>query len=207
LPVTFDQKTAAENPKTAHLSVMHPFVRQAARFRQLADPAYASLTVKSEKIPPGEYLFALYRWKKVGAKLDESLVPVATDQHLEQSLFDLLQVAANQPTDQLPAQADFDALDAKHHAKWSAAQANHIAENRQQVEHRIQSLTVSHRSRVKAIEDQIARATNDKIRLMRQSELSRANADFARRMEALEQAVSKGDIHANPVLFGRLTIS
>ena len=32
LPVTFDQATATESPKTAYLSVLHPFVRQAARF-------------------------------------------------------------------------------------------------------------------------------------------------------------------------------
>ena len=56
------------------------------------------------------------------------------------------------------------------------------------------------------IEDQLDRATNDKIRLMKQSELARANADFERRMRELEQAAGSGDIHASPVLFGTIAV-
>jgi ATP-dependent helicase HepA len=118
----------------------------------------------------------------------------------------LLQTATTHGGATLPADAEFDALDARHHAKWRDAQANHIAENRQQVEQRIHSLTISHRARGKVIEDQLERATNDKIRLMKQSELARANADFERRMRELEQAAGSGDIHASPVLFGMIVV-
>jgi hypothetical protein len=48
---------------------------------------------------------------------------------------------------------------------------------------------------------------NDKIRLMKQSELGRAHADFDRRMQALAQAAGSGDIHATPLIFGVLTIT
>ena len=65
---------------------------------------------------------------------------------------------------------------------------------------------MSHRARCKAIEDQIARATNDKIRLMKESELGRANNDFNRRMEDLDQAARGGDIRATPVFFGIVTL-
>lgn len=70
----------------------------------------------------------------------------------------------------------------------------------------MQSLTVSHRARSQVIEDQIARATNDKIRIMRQGELFRANADFDRRHAELELAVSGGDVRATPLVFGSLRI-
>ena len=206
LTITFDQETAAENPKAVHFSVLHPLVRQAALHRQLDESVYVSLGVTSAVIPPGDYRFAVYRWKKQGVKLDEAIVPVAFDALLEKTLLLLLQSALEIAGD-IPSPADFDALDAQHHLKWTAAQANHIAENRQLVEHRIQNLTVSHRSRCKVIEDQIARATNDKIVLMKQSELSRANADFNRRMGELQSAASSGDIHATEVLFGIITIS
>ena len=186
---------------------MHPLVRQAARALQLDEPAYTSLTVRDAKVSPGDYRFALYRWQKHGVKLDEALIPVASDPVLENALHTLLQSAAETEHSKLPPQAEFDALDAQHHSKWTAAQANHIADNRQQVAHRIQSLTVSHRARCKAIEDQVARATNDKIRLMRQSELNRANVDFNRRMEELQRAAGSGDIHATAVLFGTITVT
>ena len=206
LAVTFDQKVAAENPKAVHLSVMHPLVRQAARALQLDEPVYTSLAVQSAEVPAGDYRFAVYRWQKHGVKLDEAIIPVSSDPVLESSLLTLLQSAAETEHNKLPPQAEFDALDAQHHSKWTAAQANHIADNRQQVEHRIQSLTVSHRARCKAIEDQVARATNDKIRLMRQSELARANADFNRRMEELQRAAGSGDILATAVLFGTIGV-
>ena len=102
---------------------------------------------------------------------------------------------------------EFDALDARHHSRWSAALADHITETRQQVEYQNQSLNVSHQARCKAIEDQLNRASNEKIRLMKQSELNRANADFNRRITTLEQAAGSGDIHAQPVLFGTITVS
>lgn len=205
LAVTFDQETAAESPRAVHLSVMHPLVRQAARSLQSDEPAYAKLAVQTSEIQSGEYRFALYRWKKHGVKLDEVLVPVASDPVVEDTLLALLQTSTEDERASLLPQSYFDELDAQHHAKWTAAQSNHIAENRQQVEQRIQSLTVSHRARCKSIDDQIARATNDKIRLMRQSELARANADFNRRMEELQEAAGSGDIHAAPILFGTLT--
>lgn len=206
LSVTFDQEVAAENSKAAHLSVLHPLVRQAARFLELDEPAYVTLAVQSSELPPGEHRFALYRWRKRGIKPDETLVAVASEPGIEASLLKVLQLAIDTSHTMAPNAVECDALDVRHHCKWSEAQANHIAENRQLVEHRIQSLTVSHRARRKAIEDKIARATNDKIRLMNESELARANADFTRRMEDIQKAANSADILAAPVVFGTIVV-
>lgn len=206
VPVTFDQETAAENAKALYLSASHPLVCQAARYLRLDEPVYAVLKVQSEVLAPGEYQFGVYRWAKQGVKQEEMLVPVVSDAAVEEELFSLLQIAKTREDGDLPDNSTFDALDMLHHNKWMVAQADHIAENRQQVEFRIQSLTISHRARCKVIEDQANRTTNDKIRVMRQSELSRANLDFARRMTDLEQAAESGDIHAMPVFFGTITI-
>ena len=101
---------------------------------------------------------------------------------------------------------DFDDLDSLHHAKWMAAQADHIARNQELAGHRVQSLTVSHRARVRTLEEQLANATNDKIRAMKQSELARANADYDRRVTELHEAGNTGDIRAAPVLFGTVIV-
>lgn len=207
LSITFDQETAAENPKAVHMSVLHPLVRQAARFLEIKEPKYCTLTAQSEEMPPGTHHFVLYRWTKHGIRPDELLVAVADDPQLEASLLDLLQSAEDTDKVPLPEAAACDALDTRHHSKWTEALANHNAENRQLVEHRIQSLTVSHRARRKTIEDQIAKATNDKIRLMKESELARANVDFNHRMAELQQAASTGDIRATPVIFGTILVS
>jgi len=206
LPVTFAQETATENPKTVLLTVTHPLVRQAASYLNVSEHVYTTLAVRTSEVPPGKYQFGVYRWTKQGVKQDENLIPVTSEPIIATKLFSLLQAAHSVDIEELPAENLFDALDAHHHRQWTEAQANHIVENRQLVEYRRQSLIVSHLARCKAIEDQLSRATNDKIRLMKQSELARANADYERRMQELERAASGGDIHATPVVFGVIRV-
>jgi hypothetical protein len=118
-----------------------------------------------------------------------------------------LQTAQEGEPGSLPTADECDALDSQHHRKWSDAHRKHVAANRLIVQHRVQSLTVSHQARRKAIEDQVARAMDDRIRAMKESELARADADVQRRMVELDRASSSGDIRATPVLFGSLTIT
>lgn len=206
IAVTFEQATARENPKVVYLSILHPLVRQAARFLEITEPKQCSLRVRSSTLRTGEYAFALYRWSKVGVKPDELLVPVTSDEHLEAVLLSLLETATDAPFE-VPLDADeCNALDSRHHTKWADARSRHVDENRELVGHRIQSLTVSHEARCRAIEDQLGRATNDKIRLMKESELIRANADFQRRLDELQATAGSADISTTPLVFGKLSI-
>ncbi|WP_295433434.1 helicase-related protein [uncultured Thiodictyon sp.] len=206
LSVTFDQGAASENPNAVHLNVLHPLIWQAARHLEQPGPVHVHLAVQSNDVPAGEYPFALYRWQKCGVKSDQLLIAVSLEPVLEDALMRLLPTATDSQVTPLPDATQFDALDVCHHDKWSAAQANHIADNRELVEYRVQSLAISHRARVQLLEDRIAAATDDKIRLMRQGELARANADFERRLAELQQAAASGDIHATPVILGVLII-
>jgi superfamily II DNA or RNA helicase len=206
ISVTFDQQTAAENPKALHLTVVHPLVRQAAHALKTMDSQSCAVAVESAALPEGNYPFAVYRWSLHGVKPDRLLVPVANDAAIEAELMSALQSASSVDGGVPPSLAERDALDTRHHAKWAEAQALHISENQQLVEHRAQSLTVSHGAQRKAIEDQLSRATNEKIRLMKESELARAQVDFERRMEELKRAAATGDIRVSPVIFGMLTV-
>ena len=206
IPIAFDQKAATENPKALHLTVGHPLVRQAAHSLEPADVRSCYLAVEAADLPVGTYPFAIYRWSLHGVKPDRMLLPVASDADIETALLSILQCAASYPNGAPLSLDERQALDLRHHAKWAEAQAAHIANNEQLVEHRIQSLTVSHRARCKAIEDQLARATNERIRLMKDGELARAQADFDRRMEELKQAAATGDIRVAPVVFGSIVV-
>lgn len=201
LTVTFDQDAAAENPSAVHLTVLHPLVRQAARFLEMDEAMYCSLEV-TDGLTPGQHKFALYRWTMHGIKPDEQLVAVASDPEVEGALLQVLNRAVEPILSVSQSPKDFDDLDSLHHTKWSAAQANHIAENQKLAEHRVQSLTVSHRARVRTLEDQLSNATNERIKRMKQAELNRANADFERRVAEIREAGNTGDIRTTPVLFG-----
>src|SRR5207249_4408398 len=95
LAVTFEHGAAADNPKAVFLSVLHPLVRQAARFLEITEPKYCALAAPSNDVAPGTYEFALYRWTKHGIRPDESLVPVMTNPQLEERLLALLQSATD----------------------------------------------------------------------------------------------------------------
>lgn len=207
LPVTFDQEVAASDPKTVHLSVLHPLVRQSAQYFDREAPQYCAIEIASTDLPSGKFPFAIYRWSKHGVQQDEQLVAVANDARIEAAVLDSLTTAGDDPSRELPEQFVFDALEGRHYEKWVEAQGNHVEANRQLVEHRIQSLTASHKARIRVIEDRILATTNDKIRIMRQGELARANADFDRRMAELEHAAEGGDIRATPIVFGSLTVT
>ncbi|OQB27092.1 MAG: RNA polymerase-associated protein RapA [Chloroflexi bacterium ADurb.Bin180] len=207
ITITFDQQTAVANPQAVHLSVVHPLVRQAARFLALDEPVYVALEAHCPGLPRGEHAFALYKWTKDGVKRDEVLVAVAAEPKIEAALLTLLQSATDAEQLALPDAALCEALDVRHHDKWMEARANHIAENGLFVEHRLQSLTVSHRARCQAIQDQVEGATNQKIRLMKESELARANADFGRRREETQRAASSADILTSPVVFGTILVT
>lgn len=207
LPVTFDQRTAAENPAVAHLSLTHPLVRQAAAYFGRTEPAETHLVVRDTSIPPATYRFAIYRWTLHGVRSDEQLVVVTDTPEIDALLLPLLVRAEGHGRPSSSGPDDYRDLDARHHAKWADAVAAHTAENRQTVEYRIQSLNASHAARRRVIEDQIARATNEKIQIMRRSELASADADYARHLAELERAAGAGDIHAAAALFGVIVVT
>ena len=207
LPVTFDQETAAAEPKAVYLNVLHPLVRQAARHLERSRAVQVSLIASSEAVSPDEYPFALYQWRNVGIRSDDTLVAVTSDPKLDGAMMSLLEVAGDEPTGTPPDEAAIKRLDKRHHGEWRAARANHMAENRELVQHRRQSLSTSHRARCKLLEDQIGTATNDKIRRMKEGELARANYDYEHRVAELERLSESADIHATLVVQGTLKIT
>lgn len=206
LSVTFEQEAAVENASTALISLGHPLLRQASAFLQEADPIAVRLSVAHQALPEGQHPFAIYRWARQGAKRDEELIPVTESPALADALLDLLPTALDSPELALPTQRVWDDLDKVHHQLWLRESTQHAEDNRQLVGVRIQSLTASFTARRALLNEQIGRATNDKIRVMKQAELDRAQVDFDVRISALRRAAESGDIKATPGVFGILEV-
>ena len=207
LSVTFDQESAAARPDVVHLNILHPLVRQAAREQQRSEAVHVSLTASSESLPAGEYPFALYRWRKVGIRLDETLIAVAAVPELDDAVMSLLAEADDAGDETVVEEVALNEIDQRHHGAWSAARAKHTAESRELVQHRLHSLNVSHRARRRLLEDQIVRATNERIRRMKKAELERATYGYERQVAELEKAADRADIHATQVVAGVLKVT
>lgn len=203
--ITFDAQEAVENQATAFITPLHPLARQAARVMEPgSEKPICVMQAADAEIPPGQYPFVIYEWRYSGVRDDSVLYPVAQSAEVSLRLADLLEYGrpSSLADDQIPDQAIFDQLDAAHYERWAKASSEHKEQNQRIADHRRESLTTSHRARVAMLEDRLAQATNEKIRRMRQGQLSNAEADYQRRLAELEEAVKRADLNAEPVAYG-----
>ena len=210
LPITFDSKEAVESESTVFITPLHPMARQAARFMEsgMANPICVVRATDAE-ITPGRYPFVIYEWRYSGVRDDLVLYPIAESQEVSRRLADLLEYGrpGNLPDDQIPDQRVFDALDAVHYERWAGARSDHFKRNKQTANYRQESLNTSHHARVAILEDRLSNATNEKIRRMRQAQLSHAEADYQRRSAELKEAVHRADLNAEPVAYGVVIVT
>jgi hypothetical protein len=114
------------------------------------------------------------------------------DDALSAELASLLVAAEDSDTSSEVAMAD--ELDDRHYRAWTDARASHIERARSHVESQLASLRTTHHARVELLEDQIAGASHDNIRRMRESELRSVEDDFATRSQRLESTVARSDV-------------
>lgn len=207
LETTFDQDCASDNPKAALLHPAHPLLRQAAAHLHPRQPVYFQCRAQTAELAAGIYPFVLYQWHKQGVRPDFELVAVADSPEIEAKLFSLLRAALPGDETELPAQTVFDTLEARHHQRWRDALANHKEANQQLVDYRLNSLTASTKARLRQVKDQLNKATDEKIRIMKQAEHDRIRADYYRRKEKLGVAKESADIRAEAVVFGVVEVT
>ena len=212
LPVTFLQEVARENDDAVHLDVAHPLVQQAAAFLTgggeglPSGPALVRVVAWSSTAPPGEHYFAVYRWRKTGVLAKEEFRAVSSSPQVENAVLSLL---AGAEDDSTPGRLDgsaLDALDGRHHELWHSERERHVAENTRIVDHRLQSLRVSHGAREAILREQLAQAEHDRIRKMRMAQLERAKRDYEDTARRLQASVDEADILASVVVHGTMRI-
>lgn len=208
LTLTFDSSCAAEHRDAVFITPVHPLAIQAARAIAPEKTIHTAFRIKSSSITPGSYPFAIYHWQKKGLREDVSFQPVCADAGMSGQFLHFLEQGESIPNESItfPGQEQFDDLDTKHHALWSAARLEHVSHNSELVRFRRESLRTSHAARMAILHEQLASTTNEKIRLMRKSQFDSAEADYARRLMELDRAEQQADITAHPVAFGVMVV-
>ena len=197
---------ANNDVKVLYFAFDHPLVQQAAQYAETKGFKFCLVGNAQPTIPDGRYAFALYRWSELGINTNTRLVPVCDNVEIEEKLLELIQNATEIDNSLLHEESEFTELDTRHYQKWSVAKANHIDATQLRVEHQRESLTISHQAQCSIIEDQIQATSNEKIKLMRESQLKRTQSDFDRKLTELQNATAMADIVASPVILGTLVI-
>jgi ATP-dependent helicase HepA len=208
LPITFDATTAEAKREATFITPIHPLALQASLANGEQQAVHTAFRVSDGGISPGSYPFAIYKWQKYGIREDVAFQPVCSETSLKESFFALLEKAEQvDPTKvTMPEKSMFDKLDSLHHGLWSQERAAHQGHNFLVAQYRKESLQTSHKARLSILQEQLKKATDEKIRRMRQSEIARAEADFERRMAAIEKAETQADITAQAVAFGVIQV-
>ncbi len=208
LLITFDAVCACQHPDAAFIMPLHPLVRQASRAFDTTKRVVTVLKAKSNKIPAGQYEFAIYQWQFHGIREDLVLQPVASSETVTAHLSDLLEKAEKVSTDRVDVAvlSTWDGLDAQHYKLWSDARAKHQRRTQELAKYRRESLATSHRARISLLEEQLSQASNEKIQKMRRSQIAAAEADYARRIQELDIAMERAEVTAGAVAYGVIQV-
>ena len=206
LPITFEADCATQHPDAVFIMPTHPLVKQAAAALNTEQEVVTTLKVRTNKVPPGRYEFAIYQWRFLGIREHLVLKPIALSSVLVPHLNDLLEKVEDSDIQESQAPIQKDALEKMHQHLWAEAREKHRERTQALADYRRESLLTSHQKRVMLLEDKIVQATDPNIQRMRQSELVKAEADYRRRIQEFDEAMAKADITAEPVAYGILEV-
>lgn len=206
--ITFDAACASDNPDATLLTPVHPLVKQAAKGTSSSDRLACVFEVRDMAVSSGDYPFTIYEWRYRGLQQDLVLQPVCATAQLTARFADLIKNASESETGDsiMPEASAVDGLDSQHYMLWMDAKRKHESKTRQLASYRLGSLEASHRARLALLNEQLARATDDRIRRMRQSQVASAQSDYERRRSEIESAISEADITAQAIAFGVLRV-
>lgn len=206
LALTFDREAANDDRSLAFITPVHPLTQAAARSFARDEEVMVTLRVNDPTLPVGDHPFAIYQWQMRGLREDAMLVPVVEDPAVAAAFMDIFTAAADASDVAPPDGATIEGLESWHHELWTRRRATHVAEAAEIARFRRDSLEASHRARVAILEEQLAAASEDRIRRMRAGQLARANADRQEALEGLAAAERRADILPRRVASGTLRV-
>ena len=208
LTITFESDCAVKHPEAAFMMPLHPLIKQAAKSLEIGQRIIANLSAVSREIVAGSYEFAIYQWRYHGIREDMVLEAVASNKLVAEHIDDLLE-SATDCSETLPDGFDvsvWDELDGWHYKLWNDARSEHRQRTQELADFRRESLSTSHRALISLLKEQLCEATNEKIQIMRRSQIDAAEADYTKRIQELEIAIERADIIAGPVAYGVIHI-
>ena len=206
LTITFEAKSATQHPKAVFIMPIHPLVKQASAALDKTREIFVTLKVKTNQVPAGRYQFAIYKWEYLGKKEDWVLKPITSSEVLTPHLSPLLETAEDNDIGEDVSLTDQKALEEQHHAMWTVAREKHREEIQEMVEYRRENESTRHQKRIILLEKQIEEVPDPNIQRMRRQQIAKAEADYNRRIQKLEEGTEKADITTELVAYGVLEV-
>lgn len=206
LKVTFDSTTAKDERDVTFLTQMHPLVKQAAAYESTKFPCEIALAATSEEIAPGDYAFLIYAWNYVGLRPDIKLVAISDNEEVQKYILSIMQYATDYHEANGDYKAKWNSMDGLHYARWKEVKAEYVQDVKAECDYRLEQLAHSINKREAIFRDMIAKAEDEKIIRMRNSQLEKLLVDFERQKREMDDTVSKAEIKTNLLVRGILHV-
>lgn len=208
ISITFDGQCANENRSAQLLTPVHPLIRQAARALDATGATEVHLVVCEVSLPKGIHPFAVFQWELIGLRRDLNVVAVADDEEVNAKLLSLLQLATNvsKGEQRSLSPTQITDLESRHYQMWNSALGTYRKQIQQLAQFKQTSLSASHKGRMAILAEQLASATEDRIRRMRHSQIDNAKRDFEEHSEELRKASDQADITTELIITGTIEI-
>ena len=205
--ITFDSACAADHRESLFIMPLHPLVLQAAHHLDAVEPVRTAFRIQDSDLECGQYSFVIYAWELKGLRPELQLIPVCTNEIIRENFFEYLEAGVMvDPSDYLISEAAKNKLDRKHHTLWKEKKALHQSKTKEMVQFRVESLEISHAGRCNVLHEQIEKASNEKIKKMREAQLNNIQTEYEHKRTKLLESASAADIHARPIVFGTLIV-
>lgn len=207
LTISFNSDENSSNEKCTLINVQHPLVKQAAQIIDISKPRYVCMKIdKSEldsfAVDNSEHYFIAYQWKYSGIVSDTNIVVVAESSKLERVIKNQLSASTNLSSIINPSRDLWANLNAIHQKKWESEKESFVERTRKIINFKKHSLETSFRSEKLSIESVISETNDDKIRLMKKSQLEHHIDNYNRKLKELDEKLNAVDIHFKTLIYG-----
>lgn len=200
--VTFDGEYATEHKDITFIMPTHPLVKQAIRYFS-DEPVQCDLSVQSDKLPQGDYPFIVYEWQYKGVKPNSELKVVTASNIDSKIMLSLIYNAQNADGTEL---LNIDELENLHFSIWKSAKAQYLVEAEQSIRFKLSSLISSQQGQIRAIQNILEKATDERIIKMKKAQLERLEYSFNEKQEKLKAEIGKCDIVSTKLVMGTLHV-
>lgn len=207
LTVAFNADEKSSNEKCILLNIQHPLVKQASQVIDISKPRYISIKtttadIACSDIEAGIHYFVAYQWKYAGVTTDTKIVIVSDSRKLDEVIEEQLSSIKSFSKVLNPDRNNWSGLNDAHRLKWEAEKDEFMQKTQKTIGFKKHSLETSFRAEKLAIEAVIEDTNDDKIKLMKQSQLAHCIDNYNRKVKELDAKIDNVDIHFKPLAYG-----
>ena len=217
LTVTFDQETALEQRDIPFITPVHPLTKIAISYWNLSEGSlFTYLEVEDKDAEPGSYAFAYYLWETISLHSEVRLLPMAWNlkeekiaDAISQKLSRLLKLSSPGTTPLSLPQKQIEHvlhnLEEVIHEERSKEVEKLRKTNYQLAEQQLATLERYYQRRFARVEEELASATDDRIRRMKESEQAGIQREWEHKKQDIEER-KKADIISRRIAYGIMEV-